>query len=291
MNHHPPHHDHDDMHESFVNVDPTPIHHPVDTEALEKAVHETAEQVGVEGGVVMDSTQQHHHDQDLHHHHQHHHQEPQQQHEHHQEQQQQQQQQEEHYPFSTTKEEDLAQTQPRKRVRRAGKVEISHKVRKMEEDDHDEGGGGSGGVGVGVGHEDDDVEGDYRRHLFLRTTTRHSTLEIQALADDPSDPVRQEAAARVLAAEAAIPKVISKHEEKWNWMFDRLLEFREKFNHTNVPQMYADAPRLGRWVHYQRVEYWVFQETGTFLLWMYRIFLKSLLQYVSSSLVWIHRVP
>ena len=218
--------DHDDLHESFVNIDPTPIHHPVDNEALETAVHETVEHVGEVDGVV---------DHPKHDDHQHH-------------------QQQQHYPFSTSKEEDLAQTQPRKRVRRAGKVEISHKFRKLEEDDNNN------------NNDDDDIGGgddeDRRHHQFLRTTTRHSTLEIQALADDPSDPVRQEAAARVLAAEAAIPKVISKHEEKWNWMFDRLLEFREKFHHTNVPQMYADAPRLGRWVHYQRVEYWVFQETG-----------------------------
>lgn len=166
----------------IADVDPTPIHHPVDSEALETAVNETAEQ-------VADAAK----------------------------------------PFSYSKEEYLAQRQPRKRIRRAGKVEISRKLPKMDEDQQPP-----------------------------------MNPEIQALADDNSDPVRQEAAARVLAAEAAIPKVISKHEEKWNWMFDRLVEFQEKFKHTNVPQMYSDAPRLGRWVHYQRVEYWVFQETGTF---------------------------
>lgn len=172
----------DDIAEDMADVDPTPIDHPVDNEALETAVNETAEQ-------VVDSTKQQH---------------------------------------FYSKEEDLSQTQPRKRIRRAGKVEVPRKLPKIEDD-----------------------------------LQPHMNPEIQAIAEDNSDPVRQEAAVRVLAAEAAIPKVVSKHEEKWNWMFERLLEFQQKFKHTNVPQMYSDAPRLGRWVHYQRVEYWVFQDTGT----------------------------
>jgi hypothetical protein len=173
----------DDIAEDIADVDPTPLDHPVDNEALETAVNETAEQ-------VVDAAKQ------------------------------------QQYPYS--KEEDLSQTQPRKRIRRAGKVEVHRKLPKM----------------------DDDLQ-------------PHMNPELQAIAEDNSDPVRQEAAVRVLAAEAAIPKVISKHEEKFNWMFDRLVEFQQKFKHTNVPQMYSDAPRLGRWVHYQRVEYWVFQDTGT----------------------------
>jgi len=31
-----------------------------------------------------------------------------------------------------------------------------------------------------------------------------------------------------------------------------------------VPQCYDKDPRLGRWVHYQRVEYWIYQQTGKF---------------------------
>lgn len=49
-------------------------------------------------------------------------------------------------------------------------------------------------------------------------------------------------------------KVVStKHDEKWNTMFERLVEYKEKHDgSTNVPQCYDDCPKLGRWVHYQR---------------------------------------
>ncbi|CAJ1961345.1 unnamed protein product [Cylindrotheca closterium] len=58
-------------------------------------------------------------------------------------------------------------------------------------------------------------------------------------------------------------RVLSKHDEKWNNMFDKLVEYKKANNHTLVPQCYHDDPRLGRWVHYQRVEYWIFQQSGT----------------------------
>lgn len=45
----------------------------------------------------------------------------------------------------------------------------------------------------------------------------------------------------------------TKHDEKWNTMFERLVEYKEKHEgSTNVPQCYDDCPKLGRWVHYQR---------------------------------------
>jgi len=58
-------------------------------------------------------------------------------------------------------------------------------------------------------------------------------------------------------------RVLSKHDEKWNNMFTRLLEYKKANSHTLVPQCYHDDPRLGRWVHYQRVEYWIYQQQGT----------------------------
>lgn len=57
-------------------------------------------------------------------------------------------------------------------------------------------------------------------------------------------------------------RVLSKHDEKWNGMFGKLLEYKEKNNNTLVPQCYPQDPRLGRWVHYQRVEFWIFQQCG-----------------------------
>ncbi|GKY96352.1 hypothetical protein MPSEU_000594900 [Mayamaea pseudoterrestris] len=67
-----------------------------------------------------------------------------------------------------------------------------------------------------------------------------------------------------LAIEIAGAGVIySKHDEKWNAMFQKLADYQKKHGHTLVPQCYHDDPRLGRWVHYQRVEYWLFQASGT----------------------------
>ena len=58
-------------------------------------------------------------------------------------------------------------------------------------------------------------------------------------------------------------RVVTKHDEKWGSMFEKLLEYKKKHNNTMVPQCYHDDPRLGRWVHYQRVEYWIYQQTGS----------------------------
>lgn len=44
----------------------------------------------------------------------------------------------------------------------------------------------------------------------------------------------------------------SKHDLKWDMMFDKLVEYKHKFHNTMVPQCYDQDPRLGRWVHYQR---------------------------------------
>eukprot|EP00934_Nitzschia_sp_Nitz4_P006998 Nitzschia sp. Nitz4//scaffold28_size193895//28642//29952//NITZ4_001629-RA/size193895-augustus-gene-0.290-mRNA-1//1//CDS//3329545874//6988//frame0 len=59
-----------------------------------------------------------------------------------------------------------------------------------------------------------------------------------------------------------IPRVFSKHDEKWNSMFEKLQAFKNQHNTTMVPQCYDQDSRLGRWVHYQRVEYWIYQQTG-----------------------------
>jgi selenocysteine-specific translation elongation factor len=57
-------------------------------------------------------------------------------------------------------------------------------------------------------------------------------------------------------------KVQSKHDEKWNKMLEALVEFKKEHNSTMVPQCYDQDQRLGRWVHYQRVEYWIYQTSG-----------------------------
>mmetsp|Transcript_62784 Transcript_62784/g.152867 ORF Transcript_62784/g.152867 Transcript_62784/m.152867 type:complete len:487 (+) Transcript_62784:142-1602(+) len=46
-------------------------------------------------------------------------------------------------------------------------------------------------------------------------------------------------------------KVISQ-EDRWNGMYDRLVEYRKKNNSTLVPQYYEEDPELGSWVKNQR---------------------------------------
>lgn len=67
----------------------------------------------------------------------------------------------------------------------------------------------------------------------------------------------------IVAQPPASQGVLSKHDEKWHAMFQKLMEYKERNKHTLVPQCYTEDPRLGRWVHYQRVEYWIFQQKGT----------------------------
>lgn len=58
-------------------------------------------------------------------------------------------------------------------------------------------------------------------------------------------------------------RVLSKHDQKWLDMFAKLVEYIKQNGNTAVPQCFHDDPQLGRWVHYQRVEYWIFQQTGS----------------------------
>jgi hypothetical protein len=45
-------------------------------------------------------------------------------------------------------------------------------------------------------------------------------------------------------------------------MLEALVEYKKEHNSTMVPQCYDQDQRLGRWVHYQRVEYWIYQTSG-----------------------------
>jgi hypothetical protein len=73
-----------------------------------------------------------------------------------------------------------------------------------------------------------------------------------AKLEDPSQP----------AGDDNAYKVQSKHDEKWNKMLEALVEYKKEHNSTMVPQCYDQDQRLGRWVHYQRVEYWIYQTSG-----------------------------
>lgn len=54
----------------------------------------------------------------------------------------------------------------------------------------------------------------------------------------------------------------TKHDEKWNEMFYNLQDYKEEQGHCLVPQNHKPDIKLGRWVHYQRVEFWLYQQRG-----------------------------
>ena len=54
----------------------------------------------------------------------------------------------------------------------------------------------------------------------------------------------------------------TKHDEKWNEMFYHLQDYKEGEGHCLVPQNHKPDIKLGRWVHYQRVEFWLYQQRG-----------------------------
>eukprot|EP00934_Nitzschia_sp_Nitz4_P001966 Nitzschia sp. Nitz4//scaffold107_size73032//27795//30897//NITZ4_005759-RA/size73032-augustus-gene-0.100-mRNA-1//-1//CDS//3329532590//1966//frame0 len=45
------------------------------------------------------------------------------------------------------------------------------------------------------------------------------------------------------------------YDKQWDAMFQRLLDFKEKYGHANVPKRFPDDLKLGTWVHTQRIQY------------------------------------
>jgi len=127
--------------------------------------------------------------------------------------------------------------QPKKRVRRVGKVP-ARKVPKLEESSPDSGTAAAPAAAAAADENTEDVP--------------------------PTDgnEIKGEAAQADIPANGAL-KVGTKHDEKWGMMFEKLMEYKSQHGHSMVPQCYQDDLRLGRWVHYQRVEYWIFQQTGS----------------------------
>jgi hypothetical protein len=78
----------------------------------------------------------------------------------------------------------------------------------------------------------------------------------------PNTPIRGTYADGVYISSSGT-RVLSKHDQKWLDMLAKLVEYIKQNGNTAVPQCYHDDPQLGRWVHYQRVEYWIYQQTGS----------------------------
>lgn len=98
-----------------------------------------------------------------------------------------------------------------------------------------------------------------------KNATASSSGPTDQAVSDPSTATSGEATSAAAAASLgknSVARVLSKHDEKWNAMFDKLAAYKSEHNSTLVPQCYDQEPRLGRWVHYQRVEYWIYQQSG-----------------------------
>jgi len=107
------------------------------------------------------------------------------------------------------------------------------------------------------------VEGGETNNLEVAAAAVDAaTVAIGAVPETPTA-MESTAPAIMVPQQPANQGVLSKHDEKWHAMFQKLIEYKERNKHTLVPQCYTEDPRLGRWVHYQRVEYWIFQQKGT----------------------------
>lgn len=41
------------------------------------------------------------------------------------------------------------------------------------------------------------------------------------------------------------------YDKQWDGMFQRLLDFKQKYGHCNVPKRFPEDAKLGTWVHTQ----------------------------------------
>lgn len=56
---------------------------------------------------------------------------------------------------------------------------------------------------------------------------------------------------------------MGRNDMKWNEMFNRLVQYKAHHRNCLVPQNYQADVKLGRWIHYQRVEFWMSKQQGT----------------------------
>lgn len=59
----------------------------------------------------------------------------------------------------------------------------------------------------------------------------------------------------VFLAGPRLPERDPSKNKSWDERFTEMLEYKETYGHTKIPQKYKDSPTLGQWVHMQRKEY------------------------------------
>lgn len=134
----------------------------------------------------------------------------------------------------------------KKRVRRVGRTP-TRKIARLDEKM-------TLSLDVGIGDNND---------THTSAAADAATVAISVVPEAAGDVAMGTSSTLAVAPPPSNQAVLSKHDEKWHGMFQKLMEFKERNKHTLVPQCYTEDPRLGRWVHYQRVEYWIFQQKGT----------------------------
>mmetsp|Transcript_20107 Transcript_20107/g.42418 ORF Transcript_20107/g.42418 Transcript_20107/m.42418 type:complete len:652 (+) Transcript_20107:108-2063(+) len=147
---------------------------------------------------------------------------------------------------TAAKEIEIPPKGTKKRIRRVGKTP-TRKIPKLNEnvvDTDNVNANITGAATVATGAAD------------ATTAAVGAAAEVGGVAEGPS-------ATTIVSLAPPDQGVLSKHDEKWYSMFQKLMEYKLRSKHTLVPQCYPDDPRLGRWVHYQRVEYWIFQQKGS----------------------------
>ena len=78
----------------------------------------------------------------------------------------------------------------------------------------------------------------------LTPGTADATTDVTVALPDAAGAVAMEASTTmVVAPPQAHQPVLSKHDEKWHAMFQKLMEFKEQNKHTLVPQCYTEDPR------------------------------------------------
>ena len=87
-----------------------------------------------------------------------------------------------------------------------------------------------------------------RRLQSSRDQEHHSALVQLGVDFDDSDAVAAERAKQLQELNFSIDP----HEEAWWEHYNRLLEFKKKFGHTNVPMNYDEDQSLAEWVRRQR---------------------------------------
>jgi hypothetical protein len=123
-------------------------------------------------------------------------------------------------------EKPIPAKETKKRVRRVGRTP-TRKIAKLEEN---------------VTPSQDVSVGD-SNNATVAAAVDAATAAIGAVPETASAVAMGAAPTIAVVPPPASQGVLSKHDEKWHAMFQKLMEFKERNKHTLVPQCYTEDPR------------------------------------------------